>query len=86
MKNQLVEIRWKEEYLRSGQNKTGEKLWRTLKSKLVDLRNRFVPKTKASNIPKWREKGCVPVSKALQEAIRNKKATHYRWMSAKNEE
>ena len=32
MKNQLVEIRWKEEYLRSGQNKTVEELWRILNS------------------------------------------------------
>ena len=83
LKIQLVEIGWKEEYLRSGQNKTVEELWRTLKSNLVDLRNRFVPKTKASNIPKWRERGYVPVSKSLQEAIRNKKITHRRWMSAK---
>ena len=82
MTNELEEIRWKEEYLRSGQNKTVEELRRTLKPKLVDLRNRFVPKTKVSNKSKWRENGCVPISKSSQEAIRNKK-THSHWVSAK---
>ena len=83
MRNQLIETNWSEKYLLSGQNKTVEESWRTIKSKLIDLRNQFVPKTKASNIPTWRDKGCVPISKSLQEAIQNKKTSHRHWMSSK---
>ena len=38
MTNELEEIRWKEEYIRSWQNKTIEELRRTLKPKLVDFK------------------------------------------------
>ena len=65
IRNQLIETNWSEKYLLSGKNKPVEDLWTTIKSKLIDLRNNFFPKTKASNIPTWRDKGCVPISKSL---------------------
>ena len=82
MKKHLNDVRWKEEYLQSGQNKTIEELWNALKLKLMDLRNRFVPKPKISEKPKWKERGSVPINRSLQEAIRMKKITHRRWMSS----
>ena len=49
----------------------------------MDLRNRFVPKKKYSGKPKWKVRGTFPVSKSIQEAIRNKHKQHRRWMVKK---
>ena len=54
-----------------------------MKSKLLELRNRFVPKRVSSGKPKWKEKGTFPINKSLQEAIRNKQVKHRRWIAAK---
>jgi hypothetical protein len=54
MRNNLTNSNWKEEYIASGNNKTVEELWFSLKSKLLDLRNQHVPKETASNKPSWK--------------------------------
>ena len=69
----------------SGRGKSCEELWITLKSQLWEMRNRFVPKRNVSTIS-WKEIGGFPINKELQEAIRNKRATHRNWMSKKNYE
>ena len=85
MKNDLKQTRWKEIFVRSRNTNSIEELWTSLKSKLLDLRAKFVPKVTASAKPKWREKGSVPIDNALQLAIRNKKLHHRHWMKAKSE-
>ena len=84
MRNHLVETNWEEEYLALGDNKTIEDLWSSLKSKLLDLRNQFVPKKTIAGTPSWRKMGSFPISKPLQEAIRNKRISHRRWMSVRS--
>ena len=83
MRNNLVETKWEEEFLTSGNRKTTEDLWMLLKSKLIYLRNQFVPKVKPSGKPCWIDKGSFPIQKSLQEAIHTKKILHRRWMDAK---
>ena len=83
MKNDLQQTRWKENFIRSGSVKTIEELWMSLKSKILELRVKFVPKVTASAKPKWREKGSIPIDKVLQAEIRNKRIKHRHWMRAK---
>ena len=70
-------------FMSSGRGKSCEELWFTLKSQLWEMRNRFVPKRNVSTIS-WKEIGGFPINKELQEAIRNKRATHRNWMAKKN--
>ena len=83
MINHFAETGWEEEYIESGGDKTVEDLWCSLKFKLLDLRNQYVPKITTSGKHSWSEKGSFPVNKQLQEAIRQKHIQHRRWMSAK---
>ena len=65
MKNDQTETKWKEEFITAGNNKTAEDLWVSLKSKLLYLRKRFVPKVKPSGKPSWNDKGSFPIQKPL---------------------
>ena len=79
----FAETGWEEKYIESDGDKTVEDLWCSLKFKLTDLRNQFVPKVTTFGKPSWCDKGVFPVNKPLQEAIRQKHIQHRRWMSAK---
>ena len=70
MRRELAISNWEEEYMVSGSNKNVEELWNILKSKLMDLRGKFV------NLK-------LPHNKQLQDAIRGKHTTHRQWMSAR---
>ena len=71
MRNHLKESNWEEEYLAEGNVKSIEDLWCVLKTKLLNLRTRFMPKGITSGKPSWNEKGSFPIRKQ-QGAIRNK--------------
>ena len=81
MKREITETDWEEKYLSSGNDKTIEQLWNSLKMMLLGLRGKFVPKQKLSGKPSWKKTGSFPVDNHLQEAIRIKRSSHRRWMS-----
>ena len=54
-----------------------------MKETINGLRNDFVPTKKDDGKPKWKEKGSIPISKSLRNAIRDKKISHRRWSAAK---
>ena len=58
-------------------------MWTTLKSKLLELRDKYVPRQIITTKPSWKEKSC-PVSKTTREAIKTKDKAHRQWMSAIN--
>ena len=82
MRKHLTELKWEEDYIEKSANMTVEDLWKELKTMLLDVRNQFVQKHRISGKPSWQEKGSFPINKSLQEAIRNKKILHRRWMFA----
>ena len=49
-----------------------EDLWASFKSKIYELRNKFVLKTTVTGKPSWNKKGSIPVGKPIQ-AIRQQK-------------
>ena len=81
MRIDLLRSNWEYGYLSSVNDKTVEDLWLSLKSKPMGLRKRFVPKKKYSGKPKWTVRVTFPVSKSIQEAIRNKQKQHRQWMA-----
>ena len=84
MRRDLVNTNWQEQFIVSGKDMSIEDIWNTLKSKLLDLRDKFVPKQNCSGKPSWKEMGSFPINKPLQDAIRNKHSTHRHWMSTRS--
>ena len=59
MRISLINSNWKDEYSELAKDKsdTAEMLWCSLKSKLIELRNQFVPLEKTSKEHLWKENG-----------------------------
>ena len=82
MINELETSEWKESFLQDASVELPEALWMNFKSKLIDLRNRFVPKREIKNETK-NMKGSFPISKTLQIAIKEKHSIHRRWIRSR---
>ena len=67
MRNIFLETCWKDDYLESGKNKNVGELWTSLKSKLIDVRNQFVPIQTITGIATY---------KHIQDAIHTKSIAH----------
>ena len=86
MRISLINSNWKDEYSELAKDKpeTAEVLWCSLKSKLIELRNQFVPLEKTSREHSWKENGSIPIDKATRESIRQKNIKRRSWMVARN--
>ena len=84
MRQYLDLTKWKENYIVLGADQNVEEAWNNLKTKLMELREKFVPKKIKLPKPSWNNRGSFPIDKSLQDAIRNKRATHHQWMSVKH--
>ena len=86
MRISLINSNWKDEYseLAKDKSETAEVLWCSLKSKLIELRNQFVPLEKTSKEHSWKENGSIPIDKATRESIRQKNIKRRSWMVARN--
>ena len=82
MRNQLVEQGWCEDYVASANEKSIEQLWEALRTMLMSLRGKFVPKKISSTAPKWRDTGGFPIGAEAKKAIQEKHTTHRQWISS----
>ena len=78
MKMDLTDTGSVEKFVASVPNKDTNKLWDDLKTKLVSLRDKFVPKKTTSDSRR------IPINKDLQNAIRKKHSAHRRWMATRD--
>ena len=85
MRTSLNNCNWEKDYIKLAKEKPDnpEDLWSLLKSKIIDLRNEFVPLEKGSSKPSWKDKGSIPVNKTTRNAIHMKSKYHRMWMLAK---
>ena len=60
MVNELETSEWKESFMQEASDELPEAMWQTFKSKLIDLRNRFVPK-REFKIETKKMKGSFPI-------------------------
>ena len=84
MRKNLSESGWIEEYLKLSNEPEvkPEVLWNSLKSKLLDLRNEFVPLGNSDGKPTWKTKGSIPLDNDIRAAIKEKERSHRTWMKA----
>ena len=59
-----------------------EETWQRIKTKILQLRNKYVPFTKPMSMDKWKSKGCVPLAKEVRESIRTKRKQHRLWIAS----
>ena len=83
MIEELKSSQWKENFISNAQEKSVEQLWNEIKAKVLNLRDKFVPKRKIDGTPKWKSKASVPIDENLQKAIKDKKISHRRWSASK---
>ena len=77
---------WLDEIKALAINKNIESLWKNLKHKLMEVRNKFVPKKCTPSTPSWKSKNQYPLSKITRKAIKEKNRLHRKWMSSTMEE
>ena len=85
MKRDLATSDWKEDFLNTANNKSTEELWQHFKSKVLSLRDRFVP-LKTVGGQNWRKKGRIPIRKELRNHIAEKRRLHRKWMHSTPDE
>ena len=78
MKKSLCDSNWIDDFIKLANNPETkpEDLWKLLKSKILELRNQFVPRGTPNGKPNWRTKGSIPVDTAVRDAIRDKEKSH----------
>ena len=84
MKKHLASSHWAQEYSVLVKTADVEVMWTSLKSKLLGLRDKYVPRQIINSKPLWKEKGCCPISKTARDAIKDKDKAHRHWISALN--
>ena len=84
MKKHLTSSHWAREYSELAKTADVEVTWTSLKSKFLELRDKYVPRQIINSKPLWKEKGCCPISKTTRDAIKEKDKAHRHWISALN--
>ena len=81
MRKRLVESGWIKQYveLSDTPDVTPEILENSLKSKILELRDEFVPKI-SNEKPTWKSNGSVPIDKDVRNAIKEKQRSHSAWI------
>ena len=85
MISELESSKWHESFLQESENKSPEELWESLKMKLTDLRNKFVP-FRETKIGADSLKGTFPINTMVQRAIKEKHSLHRKWIRCRGEE
>ena len=80
MVNILESTNWKDTFILDSKDKDPENIWSSLRSKLIDLRNEFIPTITPKIAINYNNKGSFPIDNTLQQAIKEKHRTHRRWM------
>ena len=83
MIEELVTEGWADNFIASLSGRLSEDVWMAVKSKLIILKEKFVPKAKITGKPSWNEKGSIPINETLQKAIRKTHAEHRHWIAKK---
>ena len=69
MKEHLESSNWNCNFVENAKDKTVEEVWLSIKSKLADLRDHFVPVETVSSKLTWKEKGDFAIDKQTRETI-----------------
>ena len=81
MKKHLESSNWSINYVESVKEKHIDDAWEIFKSKMIQLRDEYVPK-QSDGMFSWKNKGHVPINDHLQEKIKKKHSLHSKWIRA----
>ena len=87
MREHLSNSNWIDEYIKMS-NEPGmkpETMWGTLKSKLLELRNKYVPLGNSNSKPTWKSKSSIPIDEKTRNAIKDKERSHRSWIKSKKD-
>ena len=80
IKDHLLSQDWKGQFILNHTASPVETMWTEFKSKLLEVRDKFVEQKQAGP-PVWKRKGDVPIDKNLQHLIKRKGKLHRRWIN-----
>ena len=80
MISELESSNWLPDFMLEGKDKDPETLWASLKSKILELRNKFVPNKTTRTGKDCINKGSFPLDETVRKAIKEKHKLHRRWM------
>ena len=83
MRTLLSDEKWSETFLESVETNNLNSSWNSFKSKLVDLKEKFVPKSTSSS-QKWKQISGFPINREAKQAIKEKHSCHRKWMRSLN--
>ena len=82
MKEHLANSRWTEKFSSTFQDHNIEQNWLSFKNKILDLKDKFIPKETYENKPKWGKKGTFPIDKNTREEMKTKNSKYQAWKRA----
>ena len=69
-RKEVTDTNWEEEFIASANGNNIEGLWGTIKSRFIQLRDKFVSITKSSAKSSWKKLGGFPIDRRLRDAGR----------------
>ena len=81
MRENMDESEWKKKFMENANSQNVEEM-SSLKNKLKEMVEQFIPKVTTTGKPSWSDKGVFPVSEKSLDAIREKKRSHRKWIAA----
>ena len=86
MRNDITGTKWREDFANyvahlAADGSRVEKCWKSLKEKVLALRNQYVPKSTSSSGPSWKQKGSFPIGDQERKAITDKNRRHRAWVA-----
>ena len=82
MREHLKNSKWVEKFSFEFQDNNVEQNWLSFKDKIIDLRNKFIPKVTHDDKPKWNNKGTFPIDKKTREEMKLKNSRYQAWKRA----
>lgn len=84
IRNYLRQQNWSAKFLQENENLPTEQIWLNFKSKMCEVREKFILK-KNPSLPSWKSKGSIPIDHNLRSLLKKKKRLHRRWISNKDQ-
>ena len=76
MRTMLEDNNWSDEFVQNHINSTVEEMWASLRMKLYEMRDKFVPCKTISGKPNVSRKGRVPLNEKVRELMKDKDKAH----------
>ena len=84
MRNFLETSKWVEQFKTLADSADEEAMWNNIKMKIMEVREKFIPKNNTADAPSWKSKHQYPLSSETRNAMKHKNRL-YRWWICSSE-